>query len=266
MKTTRLLITLAIAIGLVGYAFWRSSQTVVEKVVIIGFQGEDTPRELPSDGLPDMRFHFLSPWQENQIPTTQQLDPPLGSENGALTQVSQKFWEMDEAAGGHHTGIDLSGIGGANTALGSPVFASGDGLVVFTGSPSPRWGNVLVLAHRDPKGNPFHTLYAHLFSINARLGKLVARGEKIGTVGTADGHFPAHLHFGAAISDGIDIGEQFAATLRNQLDPTALIAASHSSDREGISPSFLKFANLTQAEPWTTLQIKGAEKMSELKK
>jgi hypothetical protein len=266
MKGARLLITLAIAAGLIGYSVWRSSETGVEEVELIGFQGEDVPFEMPEGGKPDMRFHFLSAWQANRIPTVTKMDTPMGSENGALVYNAQKFWEMNDKRGGHHTGDDLNGIGGMNTDLGDPVFAAGNGLVVYAGEPSPGWGNIVVLAHRDPEGKPIHTMYAHLLEIKTTLDSLVARGEVIGAVGTAGGHYPAHLHFEARSSDGVDIGAGYVSQPLNRLDPAAVIAALHDADADGISPAALKYADLAPEAPWTTLEIKGAEKFTELEK
>ncbi len=266
MKSARLLLTLVIAAGLVGYAVWRSSQTGVAEVKLVGFQDWDTPFEMPENGNPDMRFHFLSAWQANQIPSVTKMDTPMGSENGALTYNAQKFWEMNDRRGGHHTGDDLNGIGGMNTDLGDPVFAAGNGLVVYAGEPSPGWGNIVVLAHRDPEGKPVHTMYAHLLDIKSTLDSLVARGEVIGTVGTAGGHYPAHLHFEARSSDGVDIGAGYVSQPLNRLDPAAVVAALHNSEAAGISPAALKLADITPEAPWTRLEIKGAEKFTELEK
>jgi len=266
MKSARLLITLAIAAGLIGYAVWRSSQTGVVEVEVVGFQAADVPMKMPEDGKPDMRFHFLSAWQANQIPALTKMDTPMGSENGALVYNAQKFMEMNDQRGGNHSGDDLNGIGGMNTDLGDPVYAAGDGLVVFAGNPSPGWGNIVILAHRDAEGKNIHTMYAHLLDIKAKLGELVARGAVIGRVGTADGHYPAHLHFEARSSDGIDIGSGYTSKALNRLDPAEVVAALHNAEAGGISPAALEFADLAPEQPWTTLEIKGAEKMSELKK
>ncbi|MEP2776674.1 MAG: M23 family metallopeptidase [Luteolibacter sp.] len=266
MKSARLLITLVLAAGIIGYVIWRSSTTDVAEVKIVGFQEADEPFSMPEDGEPDMRFHFLSAWQANQIPTVTEMDTPMGSENGGLVYNAQKFWEMNDKRGGHHTGDDLNGIGGMNSDLGDPIFAAGDGLVVFSGEPSPGWGNIVVLAHRDPEGKPIHTMYAHLLDIKTRLGALVARGETIGTTGTANGHYPAHLHFEARSSDGIDIGGGYASMPLNRLDPQAVINALHDSGADGIRPPVLRFADAAPQQPWTTLEIENAGKMLELEK
>ena len=123
-----------------------------------------------------------------------------------------------------------------------------------------------MLAHKDPEGKPIHTMYAHLLDIKTSLDSLVARGEVIGTVGTAGGHYPAHLHFEARESDGVDIGAGNVSNPLNRLDPAAVIAALHDAGADGISPAALKFADLAPDAPWTTLKIKGAEKFTGLGK
>lgn len=266
MKAARLLITLAIAASLVGYAVWKSSRTSAPEEKLVGFQDFDVPFSMPKDDKPDMRFHFLSAWQANQVPTADRMDTPMGSENGALTYNAQKFWEMNEKRGGRHTGDDLNGIGGMNTDLGDPVYAAGDGLVIYAGEPSPGWGNIVVLAHRDPKGKPVHTMYAHLHEIKTTLNTLVARGAVIGTVGTGNGYYPAHLHLELRSSDGVDIGAGYVAQPLNRLDPAAVIAALHDASEKGIYPAALKLAHQASEAPWTSLEIKGAEKFSELEK
>lgn len=264
MKSTRLLITLVLAAGIVGFAVWQSSRTAAPEEKLIGFQDSDTPFAMPKSGKPDMRFHFLSAWQANQVPTVNRMDTPMGSENSALVYNAQKFWEINEKRGGHHTGDDLNGIGGMNTDQGDPVFAAGDGLVVYAGEPSPGWGKIIVLAHRDPAGKPVHTMYAHLHEIKTTLNTLVARGEVIGTVGTGNGYYPAHLHFEARSSDGADIGAGYTAQPLNRLDPAAVVAALHDATEKGIIPAPLAFAKQDDA-PWTKLEMKNAEKFSELK-
>jgi murein DD-endopeptidase MepM/ murein hydrolase activator NlpD len=197
----------------------------------------DSPLAMPASGDPDHRFHFLSAWQIAQIPRAVRFDPPLGSENGGLVYNAQKFWEMNAKRGGHHTGDDLNGIGGMNTDLGDPVFGTADGLVIYAGEPSPGWGKLVVTAHTAPDGRPLHSLYAHLNRIEVASGVLVPRGGKIGTVGTSNGYYPAHLHFEMRTSDGLDIGAGYALQPLNRLDPTATVKMLRNASADDLSPS-----------------------------
>lgn len=197
----------------------------------------DSPLEMPENGEPDHRFHFLSAWDTAQIPRAQRFDPPLGSDHGGLVYNAQRFWEMNVKRGGHHTGDDLNGIGGMNTDLGDPVFATADGRVIYAGEPSPGWGKLVVIAHQALDGRPLHSMYAHLNRIDVSLGALVPRGGKVGTVGTANGYYPAHLHFEMRTSDGVDIGAGYAMLPLNRLDPQATISALRNAEKDDLSPS-----------------------------
>lgn len=172
-----------------------------------------------------------------QIPRATRFDPPMGTEHRGLVYNAQKFWEMNVKRGGHHTGDDLNGIGGMNTDLGDPVFSTADGLVLYAGEPSPGWGKTVVIAHKTVDGKLLHSMYAHLHRMDVRPGVLVARGGKIGTVGTANGFYPAHLHFEMRASDGVDIGAGYTAEPLNRLDPMATIAGLRNAQIDELSPS-----------------------------
>ncbi len=197
----------------------------------------DTPLEMPGQGEVDHRFHFLSAFETARIPLATRFDPPMGTERGGLVYNAQKFWEMNEKRGGHHTGDDLNGIGGMNTDLGDPVFSTADGLVICAGEPSPGWGKLVVIAHKAPDGRPLHSMYAHLHRIDVSLGSLVPRGGKVGLVGTANGYYPAHLHFEIREGDGVDIGSGYAAVPLNRHDPMATVTALRNAAADELSPS-----------------------------
>lgn len=141
---------------------------------------------------------LASPLELARTPRTARWSSPLGSENGALTYNARQFGEVD------HLGDDLNGIGGENSDLGDPVYATGDGLVIFAGAASTGWGNVVIIQHRLDDGHFFQSFYGHLELIRVTLQERVHRGQVIGTVGTAGGRYLAHLHF--EIRDSICLG------------------------------------------------------------
>lgn len=190
-------------------------------------QNANRPLGMPVEGAMDFRFHQFSVWQMLAQPEVTRMDEPMGSEFGSFTYNAQPFWSMNEARGGHHTGDDLNGIGGMNTDLGDPVFAAADGVVVYSGEPSTGWGKILIVGHRLKDGKTFQTMYAHLLKIDVALGSLVGRGQKIAAVGTANGVYPAHLHYEIRTGPGVDIGSGYAAYPLNRVNPAEFSAALH---------------------------------------
>ena len=256
-----MLLTLAAAAGILGYVLWREDKEMPREK--IGFQDEATPLAMPENGAPDHRFHLLSAWQAARVPVALRFDPPMGSEHGALTYNAQKFWEMNEKRGGHHAGDDLNGIGGMDSDLGDPVFSVADGLVIYAGEPSSGWGNTVIVAHRTAEGRMLHSMYSHLDRIHVARDQPVSRGARIGTVGTGNGNYPAHLHFEMRESDGADIGAGYTMYPLNHLDPTATIDSLRGAEPDDLASSTLVVA-LASRLPWTSLEIQGAERLSEL--
>lgn len=226
-----MLLTILALVALVGFVIWRSGAGAEAEI------DADSPLAMPESGEPDHRFHFLQAWETAQIPRATRFDPPLGTEHGGLVYNAQKFWEMNEKRGGHHTGDDLNGIGGMNTDLGDPIFSTADGRVIYAGEPSPGWGKLVVVAHATADGRPLQSMYAHLHRIDVALGDLVPRGGRLGLVGTANGYYPAHLHFEMRTSDGVDIGAGYAMHPLNRLDPTATISGLRNAAADALSPS-----------------------------
>lgn len=90
---------------------------------------------------------------------------------------------------GHHGGTDF----GAN--LGTPVLASNRGRVVLAGLYRVR-GNIVILDH----GAGVFTLYGHLDSIAVAAGAVVAKGAKLGEVGSTGLSTGPHLHWEVAVA------------------------------------------------------------------
>lgn len=84
-------------------------------------------------------------------------------------------------------------------AFGTPVYAAGEGVVIFAGpdddaiySPWQNYyGNLVVIQH----DNNLFTLYAHLSKIDIDAGDAVQEGDKIGEVGSSGVAIGSHLHF-----------------------------------------------------------------------
>ncbi len=171
----------------------------------------------------DPAFIRLTPLEVMTLPLAARFDMPMGSETGALTYNARPF-RIER-----HLGDDLNGIGGGNSDLGDAVYSAGAGRVVYAGSPGPGWGKMILIAHRLPDGDELgpvvQTMYAHLESIRVQTGQKVQRGDKIGTVGTAEGAYLAHLHFEVRLGPYINPGQGYADTPLNRVAPEQFIRA-----------------------------------------
>ncbi len=172
----------------------------------------------------DPAFLRLSPLEIARLPLAVRFDQPMGGEHGALTYNAQPF-RLNR-----HLGDDLNGIGGLNSDLGDNVYAAGFGRVVYAGTPAPSWGKMIILAHRVPdletpeKTHVIQTVYAHLKEIGVKTDQLVQRGEKIGTVGNADGQYLAHLHFEIREGPYINPSVGYADAPLNRISPEHFLA------------------------------------------
>jgi len=97
-----------------------------------------------------------------------------------------------------HTGVDIS------TSYGTPIKASNDGKVIFSGWYGG-YGKVVIIDHGNMnvgshKGKRFSTLYAHMSSTAVKNGSNVRKGQIIGYEGTTGYSTGPHLHFEVRIN------------------------------------------------------------------
>jgi len=102
----------------------------------------------------------------------------------------------------YHTGMDYG------SPKGTPIYAVNDGEVAFVGRYVVR-GNITVLDH----GLGVYTAYLHQSRVVVKVGQKVARGQKIGEVGTTGLSTAPHLHLefrvrGVAVSPLEWLGEE----------------------------------------------------------
>jgi len=84
-----------------------------------------------------------------------------------------------------HEGMDFS------ARTGTPIFATGDGLVTRADATASGYGNHIVISH----GFGYETLYGHLSRYKARAGQRVKRGDVIGYVGSTGRSEAPHCHY-----------------------------------------------------------------------
>lgn len=84
-----------------------------------------------------------------------------------------------------HEGMDFS------AKTGTPIYATGDGVVARADNTASGYGNHIVIRH----GYGYETLYGHLSRYNCRAGQSVKRGDIIGYVGSTGRSEAPHLHY-----------------------------------------------------------------------
>jgi murein DD-endopeptidase MepM/ murein hydrolase activator NlpD len=151
------------------------------------------------------------------------FDFPVGKPEG------EGYYKARGFRSGGHMGEDWDGIRGGDTDFKDPIYSIGDGIVVFAHDVHLGWGNVVIVRHayrEDGEVKHIDSLYGHLNSILVNRGQKVARGQQIGTMGTAHGQYDAHLHL--EIRKNLEIGmsrSKFQKNLSNYYDPSQFIAS-----------------------------------------
>lgn len=218
VRIMRVLLTLALTAVVLGMIWLR-----------FGNLSATRPRPL------DPAFVRLTPLEVATLPLATRFDMPMGSEHGALTYNARSFRIS------RHLGDDLNGIGGGNSDLGALVYAAGAGRVVYAGIPGPGWGKMILIAHRLPDGDELgpviQTMYAHLQSIRVQAGQNVQRGHEIGTVGTAEGAYLAHLHFEVRLGPYVNPGQGYADTPLNRVAPEQFIRSHRGAGLDILNPA-----------------------------
>ena len=114
-----------------------------------------------------------------------------------------------------HFGMDFT------APRGTPVYASGDGIVKRADASASGYGRHIRIDH----GYGYVSLYAHLYKYNVRKNQKVKRGDLIGFVGSSGRSEAPHLHY-EILKDGEKINpinfyygnlspEEFAIMLKN---------------------------------------------------
>ncbi|MEO6247241.1 MAG: M23 family metallopeptidase [Sphingomicrobium sp.] len=90
-----------------------------------------------------------------------------------------------EARAAMHPGIDLAG------PIGTPIYATADGVVMRAGWNSGGYGNLVELDH----GKGIATRYGHMSAILVSAGQHITRGQQIGRMGSTGRSTGSHLHY-----------------------------------------------------------------------
>jgi murein DD-endopeptidase MepM/ murein hydrolase activator NlpD len=84
-----------------------------------------------------------------------------------------------------HPGLDLAG------PIGTPIYATADGVVLRAGWNSGGYGNLVEIDH----GRGITTRYGHMSAILVRPGDRITRGQQVGRMGSTGRSTGSHLHY-----------------------------------------------------------------------
>lgn len=145
------------------------------------------------------------------------FDFPVGKPNAKGYYNAQKFQENN------HLGDDWNSVKGGNSDLGHPIYAIANGYVKEAKDYGGGWGNVIRILHYLPNAKKVESLYAHCDKIIVKKNTWVTKGEQIGTIGTANGAYLAHLHFEIRNDISLPLGGGYSSDTRGYIDPTKFI-------------------------------------------
>jgi tRNA A-37 threonylcarbamoyl transferase component Bud32 len=152
------------------------------------------------------------------------FDFPVGPPDGKGFHVVREAFGKDAP----HAGEDWNGDGSPNRDLGAPIHSVAHGLVVFSENSSVGHGHVIILRHNywDDKGRlqVCESSYHHLTERLVKAGDSVKRGQKIGTMGNANGLYPVHLHFELRKTPGMGLEQsKYEKSTKNYWEPSEFI-------------------------------------------
>jgi murein DD-endopeptidase MepM/ murein hydrolase activator NlpD len=107
-------------------------------------------------------------------------------------RVTATFGQIDDAHPTPHIGVDIG-----NGKCGEPILAMEDGPVSFAGLIVTSLGSAKVVRVKHPQFSDatWESGYAHLNTIEVKVGQLLTRGQRLGTLGMT-GSTACHLHIG----------------------------------------------------------------------
>jgi len=153
------------------------------------------------------------------------FDFPVGKPN------AKGYYDEQPYGKNRHLGSDWNGKGGGNTDLGDPIYSVANGYVKSAKNLKGGWGNVIRIIHTLPSGKQVESLYAHCDKIIVKPNTWVKRGQKIGTIGTCNGKYLAHLHFEIRSFINMKIGGGYSWFTLGYLNPTKFIKANRKISR-----------------------------------
>jgi murein DD-endopeptidase MepM/ murein hydrolase activator NlpD len=139
---------------------------------------------------PEFKDLYMS-WTKLDLLQRAMLSIPafLPTKNFSFTSGFGYRYDPFNGGGATHAGVDMAG------PLGTPIYASADGVVVRAGWVGA-YGNMVEVDH----GRGLMTRYGHLSAINVNVGERVSQGDVIAAMGSTGRSTGSHLHYEVRIN------------------------------------------------------------------
>lgn len=155
---------------------------------------------------------------DNRLIWASHFDFPVGKPD------SEGYYNAQEFGKNNHLGDDWNGNGGGDSDFGDTIYSVANGYIQSAENYGSGWGKVIIIEHYLDESNSVTSLYAHCDKmLVTKKRQLVKRGNPIGTIGNAEGIYPAHLHFEMRHNIDLPIGSGYSTDTSGYIDPTAFI-------------------------------------------
>ncbi|WP_299218334.1 peptidoglycan DD-metalloendopeptidase family protein [uncultured Aquimarina sp.] len=164
-----------------GYEGYDNSEMIIESQKQI----DKLTKQIAVQSISLDEIKDLAEQKEELLSTIPAIQP---IQNSDLKRMASGYgWRSDPftKARKFHYGMDFS------AATGTPIYASGNGVVTRADANSTGYGKHVRIDH----GFNYVSLYAHLNKYNVKKGQKVKRGDVIGYVGSTGRSVAPHLHY-----------------------------------------------------------------------
>lgn len=150
------------------------------------FTGQGGPLQPVAEGDATFKALFQS-WKKLDNLSDGAIAVPSDKPVKSATLTSGYGTRSDPFRGSraNHGGIDLAG------PVGTPIYATADGVVKRAGWNSGGYGNLVEIDH----GRGIVTRYAHMSRVLVSPGQVITRGQQVGKMGSTGRSTGSHLHY-----------------------------------------------------------------------
>jgi len=190
-------------------------------IIAVSSYGMSTKEKKPIEGVPSDTISSESILEKDLKIDSSKIafgfDFPVGKPD------AKGYYDYQGFTKNYHLGEDWNGVRGGNTDLGDTIYSIANGQITFAEDFGGGWGNTVRIVHELPDGSNYESVYTHCDTLLSKKDAWVLKGGPIGTIGTANGQYLAHLHLEIREEVGLPIGDGYSQDTTGYVNPTAFI-------------------------------------------